>query len=101
MKKKFTAKKTSLLTRATTIMNVPLESERHPQSPLLAKSPLAQDIADYWMAIDVQKELIRMAHEEALALFKDRQEQERRLLHEYHTTYEDKFPSLTIDPLSP
>lgn len=82
-------------------MNVPLDSERHPQAPLLAKSPVAQDFADHRMAIDVQKELIRTAHEEALALFKDRQEQERRLLHEYHTTYDDKFPSLTIGPLSP
>lgn len=82
-------------------MNVPLESERHPQAPVLAKSPVAQDIADYRMAIDVQKELIRTAHEEALALFKDKQEQKRRLLFEYHSTYDDKFPSLSIGPLSP
>ena len=79
-------------------MNVPLESERHPQSPILARSPIAQDIADYKMAIDVQKELIRAAHEEALALFKDRQEQERRLLHEYHATYDNNLPSLSIGP---
>ena len=82
-------------------MNVPLESARHPQAPVLAKSPVAQDIADYRMAIDVQKELIRTAHEEALTQYKVKQEQERRLLHQYHSTYDDNFPSLAVGPLSP
>lgn len=79
-------------------MNVPLESARHPSSPILAKSPIAQDRADYWLAINLQKELIIEANEEALELFKNRQEQEQRLLHQYHTTYDDNFPSLILGP---
>lgn len=75
-------------------MNVPLESARHPRSPILAKSPIAQDRADYWLAINVQKELIIEANKEALQLFKNRQQQEQRLLDEYHTTYDDNFPIL-------
>ena len=100
-KKKTPRKKSGLLTRAT--MNVPLESARHPQAPVLAKSPTAQDIpaiqqiADYMMAIDVQQELTMTAHEEALTQYKE----ERRLLHQYHSTYDDNFPSLAVGLLSP
>ena len=88
-------------------MNVRLESARHPKSPILAKSPTAQDIpaiqqiADYRMAIDVQQELTMTAHKEALTQYKVKQEQERRLLHQYHSTYDDNFPSLAVGPLSP
>ena len=99
MKKNSPRKKSALLTRAT--MNVALESERHPKSPILAKSPTAQDRADYWLAIHVHKELIRTAHEETLTQYKVKQEQERRLLHQYHSTYDDNFPSLAVGPLSP
>lgn len=88
-------------------MNVPLESERHPQSSLLAKSPIAlnvpviQQIADYKLALNMQKEFIRTANEETYKFYKHKKEQKQRLLDEYYTTYDDNFPSLTIVPLSP
>lgn len=71
-------------------MDVPLDSARHPESPVLAKSPIGQDRADYWMAIHVQKELIQEANEEALQQFKINQ----RFLNEYRSTYDANYPSL-------
>jgi hypothetical protein len=86
-------------------MDVPLDSARHPESPILAKSPNAQDKvaaekaaaekaaaekADYWLAIHVQEELVQEANEEALLQFKVNQ----RLLNEYRSTYDANYPSL-------
>lgn len=71
-------------------MDVPLESERHPESPILAKSPIAQDRADFWLAINLQEELIQKANEEAFKHFKINQ----RLLSEYRSTYNTDYPSL-------
>jgi len=82
-------------------MNVPLESARHRHSPLLAKSPVAQQIADHKIALNTHKEFITTANEEVYKFYKHKKEQNQRLLDEYHTTYDDNFPSLTIGPLSP
>jgi hypothetical protein len=74
-------------------MDVPLESERHTKSPILAKSPTAQDKettqdkSEYWMLVDVQ---IKEANEKALAQFKLNQ----RILKEYLSTYDANYPSL-------
>ena len=98
MEKIFTQKKISvLLHQQLAIMDVPLESERHTKSPILAKSPTAQETAqdketaqhksEYWMLVDVQ---IKEANEKALAQFKLNQ----RILKEYLSTYDANYPSL-------
>lgn len=75
-------------------MDVLLESERNPLSPLLEKSPTAQYCADHQMAICVQQDLILCATEEAEIRYKDRQKETERLLAEYKSEYDSNWPSL-------
>ena len=81
-------------------MDVPLDSERPPQSAILKKSPTAQSnpmiqqIADYKIALDMQNKLILTEEEEALMHYKHKRECEKRLLDEYHSTYDANWPSL-------